>query len=327
MRARFRVSVCLLLFACSALAQDFEQKFANLGDFQLESGAVIRNCRVGYRTAGTLNAEKSNVILVPTWFSGKSEQMRSTVGEGRLYDTAKYFVVVVDALGNAVSSSPSNSAEQPGAKFPRITIRDMVRSQYELLKRELKVDRVYAVSGISMGGMQTFQWVVSYPDFMAKAIPITGTPKQSTYDLLVWQSQLDLLESTEDPKKAFHAIAAIQALELRSPEWIVKNVKNHAEFLANNRKSLERHDPFDYMVQLRAMMAHDIGAVTSVKPRMLVVVALQDEVVHPAASRDLARAVKADVVMLSGDCGHVAPGCEAELLRREVSRFLSDNRP
>lgn len=321
----FRLSLCLLFVAATAAAQEWPQKFAELGDFKLESGEVIRNCRIGYRTAGTLNAEKSNAILVSTWFGGKSEALRSSVGEGRLYDTSKYFVVVVDALGNSVSSSPSNSVEQPGAKFPQITIRDMVRSQYELLTRELKLTGVYCVSGLSMGGMQTFQWVVSYPDFMTKAIPITGTPKQSSYDLLLWQSQLDLLESADDPKKAFHAIAAIQALELRSPDWIVKNIRSHAEFLANNRKSLERHDPFDYMLQLRAMMAHDIGTVTSVKPKMLVVVALQDEVVHPAAARDFARAVKAEVVTLSGDCGHVAPGCEGETLRREVSRFLSSN--
>src|SRR5688572_11802331 len=102
------------------------------------------------------------------------------IGAGRMLDPARYFVVAVDALGNGVSSSPSNSAIQAGEKFPRFTIRDMVHSQHELLTRILKLDQVFLVTGSSMGGMQTFEWVVSYPDFMKGAIPIVGTPSQTS---------------------------------------------------------------------------------------------------------------------------------------------------
>jgi homoserine O-acetyltransferase len=69
-------------------------------------------------------------------------------------------VILVDALGNGLSSSPSNTSN-----FPDITIHDMVVAEHELLTRKLKISHLYAVMGISMGGMQTFEWLASYPDF------------------------------------------------------------------------------------------------------------------------------------------------------------------
>jgi homoserine acetyltransferase len=81
-------------------------------------------------------------------------------------------------------------------------------------------------------------------------------------------------------------------------------------------------DPFDYMSQLRAMIGHDIGPVTSIKPRMLVAVALQDQMVNPAPAREFARVTGAELITLSGDCGHLASACESEVLAREVTRFL-----
>src|SRR5207253_2336192 len=81
--------------------------------------------------------------------------------------------------------------------FPRFTVRDMVTSQHELLTKVLRLTHVRAVTGGSMGGMQTFQWVVSYPDFMDKAIPITGTPRQTAYDTVLWNSEVTALQ--QDP--------------------------------------------------------------------------------------------------------------------------------
>src|SRR6266702_8911695 len=84
------------------------QQFAELGDFRLEDGSVIHDFRLGYRTLGKLNAERSNAVLWPTWLGGKSEDLLQFVGPENVVDSSRYFVILVDAIGNGVSSSPSN---------------------------------------------------------------------------------------------------------------------------------------------------------------------------------------------------------------------------
>src|SRR5689334_1391049 len=104
MKRQFGVICGLLLFVLVVHAQ--EQQFANIGDLKLQNGGVIRNCRVGYRTFGTLNRDKSNVVVFPTWAGGTTEQLKGNFGPGKLIDTTSYFVVAIDALSNGVSSSP-----------------------------------------------------------------------------------------------------------------------------------------------------------------------------------------------------------------------------
>src|SRR6476660_4209046 len=216
-------SICvicgLLLYNLVAHAQ--EQQFANIGDLKLQNGNVIRNCRVGYRTFGTLNSDKSNVVVFPTWAGGTTEQLKSNFGPGRLIDSTSYYVVAIDALSNGVSSSPSNSRLQPRMRFPKFSLRDTVESQHELLTKVLKIDHVKAVVGISMGGMQTFQWMVSYPDFMDKAIPIVGSPRLAPYDLMLWQAQIDALMRDRDWKGGNYTANPARALDFAFGELLL----------------------------------------------------------------------------------------------------------
>ena len=331
-RTRF-FSFCLasVLLAGALQAAEWSQQLASLGDFRLENGEVIRDCRIGYRTAGRLNEDRSNVIVLTTWFAGRSEDLAGWVGEGKLFDPARYHIVAIDAFGDGVSSSPSNSVAQPGAAFPRFTIRDMVRSQHEVLTRELKLTNVLAVAGLSMGGMQALQWAASYPSFMRGVVSVVGTPRQTASDLMLWRTELEMLESFSDTpenlRKAMRVAAAIQAMEIRTPAWIVANVTDVTAHLETHRKSLTTRDPFDYMSQLRAMIAHDVGSDDAfakiLRAKLMVVVALQDEMVNPGPARALARATGADIVTLTSDCGHLATTCEREVFEREVRRFLA----
>ena len=83
-------------------------------------------------------------------------------------------------------------------EFPVFTIRDMVNSQYRLLTENLGINHIRAVMGISMGGMQTFQWIISYHEFMDRAVSIVGSPRLTAYDLLLWRSELSAIEEDKD---------------------------------------------------------------------------------------------------------------------------------
>lgn len=328
----------LLLLPFSVFAQ--EQRFAQLGDFKLESGEVLRDCRVGYRVIGQLNRDQSNVILIPTWAGGTTEQLMGSVGPQKLADSAKYYVILVDALSNGVSSSPSNSSAQPHMRFPRITIRDMVNTQHDLLTRVLHIQHVKAVMGISMSGMQTFQWMVAYPDFMEKAVPIVGSPRLAPYDLLHWQTEIDAIETdsawnggdyTKNPARG--AEYEFGALLLTTPEHFNNTAKREQVLtqIAQAKKSGGGSDANNKIRQSEAMMALDVSApfggsmeraAAAVKAKVLVVAAKLDHVVTPGPATEFARLMHAELLELDSDCGHLAPSCEDAKVRKAVAEFL-----
>jgi homoserine O-acetyltransferase/O-succinyltransferase len=330
-------SICVIcgLLALQLVAFAQEQQFANLGDFKLENGRVIRNCRIGYRTFGTLNADKSNVIVFPTWAGGTTEQLKSNFGPGRLIDTTSHYVVAIDALSNGVSSSPSNSRLQPRMRFPEFTLRDTVATQHELMTRVLNIHHVKAVVGISMGGMQTFQWMVSYPDFMEKAIPIVGSPHLAPYDLMLWQAQIDALMRDRDWQGGNYRANPARALDFAFGELLLTTPTDY-----NRRKTREqvfadlekaqndahRFDANDKIRQAQAMMSLDISreSAKTVKAKVLVVVAKYDHVVTPGPATEFAALLGAKLLTLEGDCGHLATSCESSRLNTAVSDFLKD---
>src|SRR5437764_1499851 len=126
------------------------QQFAELGDLRLQGGAVIQDFRLGYRTLGKLNAVRSNAVLWPTWLGGKSADLLQFVGPGKVVDTHRYFVILVDAIGDGGSTSPSNSKKQPLMKFPVFSIRDMVECEHRLVTEVLHLNHLHAVMGVSM---------------------------------------------------------------------------------------------------------------------------------------------------------------------------------
>jgi homoserine O-acetyltransferase len=331
MMKTIRLFFALQLFALVAVAQ--EQQFANIGDLKLQNGGVIRNCRVGYRTFGRLAADRSNVIVFPTWASGTTEQLKGSIGPGRLIDSSTYFVVAVDALANGVSSSPSNSRLQPRMRFPKFTLRDTVESQHRLLTQVLKIDRVKAVVGISMGGMQVFQWLVAYPNFMEKAIPIVGTPRPAPYDVVLWQAQIEGLMRDRDWRGGNYSVNPARMLDFAFGELLLTTPtdynrrKTREQVLADLAKAQheKRFDANDKIRQVQAMLALDVfREFRVVKAKVFVVVAKFDHVVTPGPATEFAALIGAKLLDLDGDCGHLATACESQRLNKAVSDFLKE---
>ncbi len=149
-----------------------------LGDLTLQSGATLPNAFIAYKTYGTLNAEKSNVIVNPTWYAGNHTDNERMIGADKALDPRNYFIIVPNMFGNGFSSSPSNTPPPcEKADFPHITIYDNVRCQHQLVTQLFGIEKIALVTGFSMGALQTFQWGASYPAMVERLAPLAGTAK------------------------------------------------------------------------------------------------------------------------------------------------------
>lgn len=171
----------------------------DIGNLDLEEGGTLRACQLAYATFGKLNAAKDNAILVPTWYSGTNKIMEQVyIGKDHALDPERYFIIVINQIGNGLSSSPHNTAFPGGmANFPKVRIGDDVRAQHKLLTEKFGLKSLALVVGGSMGAQQTYEWAVRYPDMVKRAAAIAGTAKNTMHDFLFTETLMDAI--TSDP--------------------------------------------------------------------------------------------------------------------------------
>lgn len=182
-------------------AQDIHGPFEthDLGDFELEQGGKIRNLTLAYATFGTLSPQKDNAILFPSWYSGSNKILElAYIGPGRALDPAKYFIILVNQIGNGLSSSPQNTPPPfNAARFPPVRIGDDVRAQHKLVTEKFHIEQLSLVLGGSMGAQQTYEWAIRFPDMVKRAAPIAGTAKGTAHNRLLVDSFIEAI--TSDP--------------------------------------------------------------------------------------------------------------------------------
>jgi homoserine O-acetyltransferase len=211
---RGALTLAIALFGCSlsAFAQDLivEKKVFELPRYTTAANATIKNVRIGWEAAGTLNADKSNAVLITHFFSGTSHAFGkyaagdsaagywdSIIGPGKPIDTNRYYVISSDTLSNlnvhapnVVTTGPASinpdTGKQYGMSFPVVSIKDFVEVQKALLE-SLGVKKLKAVVGASMGGFQAFEWAASHPEMVERIIPVVATPAPDLY-LIAWLS-------------------------------------------------------------------------------------------------------------------------------------------
>ncbi len=165
----------------------------------LDSGGTLSPVQIAYQTCGTLNAARSNAILVCHALTGDQHVANThpvtgkpgwwslMIGPGRPVDTDRYFVICANVLGGCLGSTgPASLNPQTGKPYaldlPVITVRDMVRAQAMLLDH-LGIETLFAAIGGSMGGMQVLQWAASFPDRLFAAIPIATGSRHSSQNI------------------------------------------------------------------------------------------------------------------------------------------------
>ena len=351
------VVVALLLHAAVALAhapnQPPHQQY-KIGDLKLESGEVIKDFAISYVTHGTLNAQKSNAILMVTAISGNHHRLDFLIGPGKALDTTKYFIVTTDAIGNGLTTSPSNSTAQPRMSFPRFLIRDMVTSQHKLMTEHLGISHVLAVVGPSMGGMQALQWGVSHPDFMDSLVALVPLARTPAWSVVVMEASRKAImldpawnsgNYTGPPAGGIRLWRDILGfLAARAPEMYRYQFANQADVLpwlkAQEDAAIPLFDANDWIYQTWAYDAHDVGttpgmsgdyvtALRAIKAKTLIL-AGQKDLLNPEwepleASRYI-RDVRFVTIRPEAITGHASAGglfpADVDFLNTEITGFL-----
>ena len=247
-----------------------------LGDFELQSGVVLPNAKLSYAAHGALNDARDNVIVYPTWATGRHSANEVFVGPGRALDPDRYFIVIPDMFTNGLSTSPSNcDPPYDGPRFPLVTAYDNVRAQHRLLTEHFGVARVQLAIGFSMSGQQAFHWGAHYPELVERICSICGAAKTSIHNWVYVSAVRAAMESADGwndgecrtwPPRLLRAVMRIAMTMLFSQDWYraggfrSAGASSAEEFITGGEALLADWVPMDFYHQLETWLAADVSA-------------------------------------------------------------------
>jgi homoserine O-acetyltransferase/O-succinyltransferase len=314
------------------LIEDFE-----LGDLELQSGATLRRAHLRFAARGRLSAARDNVVLFPTFYTGRHADNLRLVAPGRALDPERFLVVVPNLFGNGLSSSPSHHAapEQRGPDFPIVSILDNVVAQRRLLAERFGVERVALAMGWSMGALQAFQHAASFPAAVERLLALGGAARTSPHNWVFLDGVKAALLAdpefaegryTSPPRRGLAAFGKVYAGWAYSQAFFREGLYRalgHASpeaLLAAWAAEHEGWDANDLLAMLHTWQRADISdnptyagdfarALGAIEARAIVMPVSTDLYFPPEDSRhEVAGMPRAELRIIDSPWGHVAAG-------------------
>eukprot|EP01038_Epipyxis_sp_PR26KG_P008272 gene8272-11197_t len=331
--------------------------------FILESGVVMINVETRYNTFGKLNERKDNAILVCHALTGNSrldQWWGCMLGDGKCFDTSKYFLVCANILGSCYGSTGPMSVNPQtgriyGNSFPDVTIRDTVSLQIKLMKEHLGVSSVRCVIGGSMGGMQALEWAIMGEDFVRSSIIIGCGAKHSAWQIGISETQRQAIyadplwhggdiDPNNPPKsglsvarqiamisyrtKASYDLKFGREIDSKTGAW---EVARYLEY--QGKKFLDRFDALTYVKIINQMDTHDItrdrndnlnNILSNVKCTTLVI-GIDSDLLYPLSEQEeLAKNIpNCQMEILSSPNGHDSFLIEQIQMSYLITEFLN----
>lgn len=324
----------------------------------LESGRVLPQYDLAYTTYGALNAEADNAVWIFHALTANSDCVdwwEGLVGEGKLFDPSRYFIVCVNMPGSCYGSTgPLSIDPQTGNPyyhdFPFFTTRDMIRS-YQPLRQALGIRSIYAGIGGSMGGQQLLEWSIEEPGLFRHIIPIATNASHSPWGIAFNTAQRQAIESDVTWKEK-HAAAGLEGMKTARSMALIsyRNYDAYAQGQAEeNTSALEgfksesyqryqgeklakRFNAFSYYFLSRSMDAHHLGrgrksipaALGTIRARALVI-GIKSDILFPVSEqRFLAGSIPGALYAeIDSAYGHDGFLLEYAQLEHFIAKFLS----
>jgi homoserine O-acetyltransferase len=328
--------------------------------FELEAGESLPGFQLKYTTLGKLNAERSNVIWVCHALTGSSD---FTDWWGGLFsadgpfDPSRHFIICANILGGCYGSTGPLSLSPTTGKpyyhnFPEITIRDVV-SAFDLLRQELKINRVHTILGGSMGGQQVLEWAILQPDVFQHIIPISCNAFHSPWGVAFNEAQRMAIEADptwkeNSPRAGIQGLKAARAIGMLSYRQYntyletqsEKNNETINDFRASTYqryqgdKLANRFNTYTYWILSKVMDSHNVGrkresiesALRSIKAKTLVIGIDSDILFHVNEQKYLASVIPgAELEIIQSLYGHDGFLVEFEHLKTIIKHYFKKN--
>ena len=237
------------------------------GDIGLMQGGVLKDARIVYKTFGTLNAARDNVIVYPTSYSAHHTDIEWLVSPSHCLDPSRYFIVIPNMFTNGLSSSPSNMDQGARGEFPNVTTYDNVIQQRVLLQEVFGIERVKMVYGWSMGAQQAYHWATLYGSAVERIVVNCGSARTSPHNFVFLEGVRTAVQNARTPQDGLRAMGRIYAgwalsqTFYRREMWRGLGFTSLEDFLVRSwEASFLRRDARDLMAQLWTWQNGDIAS-------------------------------------------------------------------